>query len=108
MTNQTTAVDVLIVGAGPSGMLLAAALHRHNVRFRIVDQDQGPTTLTRAPVLWQRAQEILAALGIRDEWLPESAEMGEECLHFYGATPARYPCPRRAAPSTRRGTRGRT
>lgn len=84
MTNQTTAVDVLIVGAGPSGMLLAAALHRHNVRFRIVDQDQGPTTLTRAPVLWQRTQEILAALGIRDEWLPESAEMGEECLHFYG------------------------
>lgn len=29
--------DVLIVGAGPPGMLLAAVLERNNVRFRIVD-----------------------------------------------------------------------
>lgn len=77
-------LDVLIVGAGPSGMLLAAALHQHGVRHRIVDKDEGPTDLTRAPVLWQRTQEILAALGIRDHWLPESEEMREESLHFYG------------------------
>ena len=77
-------LDVLIVGAGPSGMLLAAALHRHGVRYRIVDKDDGPTDLTRAPVLWQRTQEILAALGIRDRWLAESDEMREESLHFYG------------------------
>ena len=77
-------LDVLIVGAGPSGMLLAAALHRHGVRYRIVDKDARPTDLTRAPVLWQRTQEILAALGIRDDWLAESEEMREESLHFYG------------------------
>ena len=77
-------LDVLIVGAGPSGMMLAAALHRHGVRYRIVDKDEGPTDLTRAPVLWQRTQEILAALGIRDHWLAESEEMREESLHFYG------------------------
>lgn len=77
-------VDVLVVGAGPSGMLLAAALQQHGVRFRIVDRDEGPTDLTRAPVLWPRTQEILAALGIRSHWLPESEEMREESLHFYG------------------------
>lgn len=77
-------LDVLIVGAGPSGMLLAAALERHDIRFRIVDQDEGPTSDTRAPVLWQRTQEILATLGMRDLWVPESEEMLEESLHFYG------------------------
>jgi len=54
------------------------------LRFRIVDKNDGPTSLTRAPVLWQRTQEILAALGIRDLWLSESGEMLEESLHFYG------------------------
>ena len=77
-------LDVLVVGAGPSGMLLGAALQRHQVRFRIVDQDHGPTDLTRAPVLWQRTQEVLAALGVRDRWVSESDELSEESLHLYG------------------------
>lgn len=78
-------LDVLVVGAGPAGMLLAAVLQRHGVRCRVVDQDEGPTDLTRAPVLWQRTQEVLAALGIRDHWLPEAQEMREESLHLYGS-----------------------
>ena len=77
-------LDVLIIGGGPSGLLLAAALRRHDVRLRIVDQDTGPTTATRAPVLWQRTQEILAALGLRDAWVPEADEMREESVHLYG------------------------
>ena len=85
VSNGAGALDVLVVGAGPAGMLLTAALHRHGVRCRIVDKDDGPTGLTRAPVLWQRTQEILAALGIRDSWLPEADEMSEQSLHFYGA-----------------------
>ncbi len=76
--------DVLIVGAGPAGMTLAAALSRHGVSFRIVDKDTEPAKVTRAPVLWSRTQEILAALGILDLWLPESDSMREESLHFYG------------------------
>lgn len=78
-------LDVLVVGAGPAGMLLALALHRQGVRCRVVDMDEGPTDLTRAPVLWQRTQEVLAALGVRGAWLPESEEMREESLHFYGS-----------------------
>lgn len=83
--------DVLIIGAGPSGMTLAAALHRQGVRFRIIDKDDRPTDLTRAPVLWQRTQEILAAIGIRDLWLPEADEMREESLHFYGKAAGEIP-----------------
>ncbi len=56
-------MEILIVGAGPAGMTLAVALQRQGVRFRIVDRDSGPADATRAPVLWQHTQEILAALG---------------------------------------------
>ncbi len=77
-------VDVLIIGAGPAGMILGIALERHGIAFRIVDKDNEPTKVTRAPVIWPRTQEILAALGIRDKWLSESEEMREESLHFYG------------------------
>ena len=83
--------DVLIVGAGPAGLTLAHCLHRQGIRVRIVDKDPGPTEGTRAPVLWQRTQEILAALGIRDAWLPESDLMSEESLHLYGKAIAPLP-----------------
>ncbi len=81
---QPEKMDVLIAGAGPAGMTLAAALQRQNVRFRIVDREAGPTEATRAPVLWQRTQEILAALGLRTLWEPFSEEMRAQSLHFYG------------------------
>ena len=80
----TLKTDVLIAGAGPAGMTLGVALHRRGIRFRIVDRDNGPADATRAPVLWQRTQEILSAPGIRDRWQPVSDEMREESLHLYG------------------------
>nr|WP_202033890.1 FAD-dependent monooxygenase [Massilia sp. Dwa41.01b] len=39
--------EVLIVGAGPSGLVLALCLHRLGVAVRIVDAASGPGT-TRA------------------------------------------------------------
>ena len=41
--------DVLIVGAGPAGLVLAAVLANHAVDFRIVDRKRGlARTLRRA------------------------------------------------------------
>lgn len=65
-------------------MLIAAARHRHGVRYRIVDNDVGPTDFTRTPVLWHRTQQILAELDIRDRWLADSDGMRKKILHFYG------------------------
>lgn len=83
--------EVLIVGAGPGGMTLAYLLHRQGVAVRIIDKDAGPTDATRAPVLWQRTQEILAAAGLRDAWLSGTYPQMEESTHFYGEASAVVP-----------------
>jgi 2-polyprenyl-6-methoxyphenol hydroxylase-like FAD-dependent oxidoreductase len=41
-------IDVLIVGAGPTGLMLAEELARYGVNFRIIDSGRGPTDLSKA------------------------------------------------------------
>jgi 3-(3-hydroxy-phenyl)propionate hydroxylase len=93
--------EVLIVGAGPGGLSLAYFLHRLGVAVRIIDKDAGPTDGTRAPVLWQRTQEILAAAGLRDAWLAGTHPQTEESLHFYGEASAVVPLLDAASPYER-------
>ncbi|HET6837502.1 MAG TPA: FAD-dependent monooxygenase, partial [Gemmatimonadales bacterium] len=56
--------DVLIVGAGPTGLMLANQLARRGVRFRIIDRHAGPAQQTRALGVQARTMEIYAQLGI--------------------------------------------
>lgn len=51
--------DVLIAGAGPSGLLLALELCRHGLRPRIIDPLPGPSPLSRALVVHARTLELL-------------------------------------------------
>ena len=41
-------VDVLIIGAGPTGLMLANQLARSGVRVQIIDRHSGPAQETRA------------------------------------------------------------
>ena len=56
--------DVLIVGAGPTGLMLANQLARRGVRALIVDRHAGPALETRALGVQARTLEIYAHLGI--------------------------------------------
>jgi 2-polyprenyl-6-methoxyphenol hydroxylase-like FAD-dependent oxidoreductase len=56
--------DVLIVGAGPTGLMLANQLARRGVRFRIIDRHAGPALQTRALGVQARTLEIYSHLGI--------------------------------------------
>ena len=58
--------DVVIVGAGPIGLSLAAALSGRGVRFRIFEQKDGPSHDSKGHNLIARSQELLASIGIRD------------------------------------------
>ena len=56
--------DVLIVGAGPTGLMLANQLARQGVRAQIIDRHPGPARETRALGVQARTLEIYAGLGI--------------------------------------------
>jgi len=56
--------DVLIVGAGPTGLMLANQLGRRGIRARIIDRHAGPARETRALGVQARTLEIYSKLGI--------------------------------------------
>jgi 2-polyprenyl-6-methoxyphenol hydroxylase-like FAD-dependent oxidoreductase len=57
-------IDVLIVGAGPTGLMLANQLARRGVRYLLIDRHGGPARETRALGVQARTLEIYQKLGI--------------------------------------------
>jgi 2-polyprenyl-6-methoxyphenol hydroxylase-like FAD-dependent oxidoreductase len=57
------AVDVLVAGAGPTGLALACALFLHGVSVRVIDKAPHPATTSRANILHARGVEVLDRLG---------------------------------------------
>jgi len=68
-------VPVLIVGAGPSGLLAAAELARHGVRARIVEREPVPPREARATALQPGTLEILAQAGVVSQVLLSSVHL---------------------------------
>ena len=61
--------DVLIIGAGPTGLMLANQLVRRGVKVEIVDRHAGPAMQSRALGVQARTLEIYAQLGIAERAL---------------------------------------
>lgn len=58
--------EVLIIGAGPTGLMLANQLARRNVQVTIIDQHSGPSIQTKALGVQARTLEIYSRLGIAE------------------------------------------
>jgi 2-polyprenyl-6-methoxyphenol hydroxylase-like FAD-dependent oxidoreductase len=58
--------EVLIVGAGPTGLVLALWLERLKVPFRIIDKAREPAEQSRALAVHARTLEIYAQLGVAE------------------------------------------
>jgi 2-polyprenyl-6-methoxyphenol hydroxylase-like FAD-dependent oxidoreductase len=58
--------DVLIVGAGPTGLVLALWLTRLGVRVRITDKTAEPGTTSRAVGVQARTLELYSQIGLAD------------------------------------------
>jgi 2-polyprenyl-6-methoxyphenol hydroxylase-like FAD-dependent oxidoreductase len=59
--------EVLVVGAGPTGLVLALWLSHMGVTVRVVDEAQEPGTTSRALVVQARTLELYRPFGLADE-----------------------------------------
>ena len=61
--------DVLVVGAGPTGLVLAAQLLSRGITTRIVNKANGPSPQSRALGVHARTLEMLDVLGVADAFI---------------------------------------
>jgi len=77
--------DVLIVGGGPTGLLLACALRRRGVDCVTVDAYDEPLGWDRATVIHPRSLQIFESLGIVDEFTTAGVQIQACRIHADGA-----------------------
>src|SRR3954453_20278450 len=69
-------LDVLIVGAGPTGLVLALWLTRLGARVRIVDKTAEPGTTSRALAVQARTLELYQQVGLADAVIERGRRIG--------------------------------
>ncbi|OBA78079.1 monooxygenase [Mycobacterium sp. 1164966.3] len=89
-------VDVVVVGAGPTGLMLACELAMRGVRVRVLEERGDLPNITRAFGLHARTLELLDARDMADEIVQRGVPV-REVVPAPGATlnlrelPSRYP-----------------
>ena len=95
--------DVLIVGAGPTGLALACQLIRYGIDFVIIDKKETTTPFSKAIGVQARTLEIYEQMGLADDLISLGAPAekvrlfaggkvrGEAVFHDLGAGLSPYP-----------------
>jgi 2-polyprenyl-6-methoxyphenol hydroxylase-like FAD-dependent oxidoreductase len=93
-------VPVVIVGAGPTGVILAIELARRGVQVRILDEQPARSRETRAIALHARTLELFDQIGIVGEFLEQGHKATGMAVHTrarritrveFGALDSPYP-----------------
>ncbi len=84
MTGESQEMPVLIVGAGPTGLMLACELQRHGVSCRVIEKANVPSDKSRALVLHARTLEILESMGIAERFLEHGCPAYAASLYHAG------------------------
>ncbi len=80
--SEIAKVDVLVVGAGPTGLLLASELARRGVRVRLIESRTLPAEHSRALAVVPRTMEMMDQLGLANAFIAPSHQAKGIC--FYG------------------------
>lgn len=91
MTGPLAHPQVLVVGAGPTGLVLSLWLTRAGVRVRVVDRATEPGTTSRAMVIHARTLELYRQLGIDRVVIEGGLELKSGNLWLRGRQAARLP-----------------
>jgi 2-polyprenyl-6-methoxyphenol hydroxylase-like FAD-dependent oxidoreductase len=75
MRAPDTDVEILIVGAGPTGLALAAELARDGIDHLVVDRQPAGANTSRACVVHARTMEVLEPLGITRDLLRQGLKV---------------------------------
>ncbi|MFJ2787388.1 MULTISPECIES: rifampin monooxygenase [unclassified Streptomyces] len=68
-------IDVIIAGAGPTGLMLAGELRLHGVDVLVLDKETEPTLQSRAQGLHVRSIEVMEQRGLLGRFLAEGREI---------------------------------
>jgi len=75
---------VLIVGAGPVGLTMAAALTHQGIACRIVDRAPAPSDRSKALAIWSRTLELLDGLGLADTFVAHGLRVRGASMYAEG------------------------
>jgi len=98
--NSTYDTDVLVVGAGPSGLTLAASLVSRGVATTVVDRQAAGANTSRAAVVNARSLEVLEGLDVARRLVKEGIEAPRFSIRDgartlipidFGSLPTEYP-----------------
>lgn len=84
-------MDILIVGAGPTGLTAAVELARRGIVPRVIDKRPGPSELSRAVGILQRSMDILAPSGVADKIRAEAVRFDGIAFHKGARRIAKFP-----------------
>lgn len=97
-TEADRTYDVLIVGAGPVGMMAGCELLRRGVNVRIIDRAPEPSPFPKALLVWPRSLDLFEDLGVLDEL--RAASLGINAFSYFSDREhlATFPFPRPLVP----------
>jgi 2-polyprenyl-6-methoxyphenol hydroxylase-like FAD-dependent oxidoreductase len=84
-------VDVLVVGAGPSGLTLANVLSAGGAEVRLIDGRPGPVDESRAAIVHVRTLEAWQQLGVADTAIARGIPVREVSVSVAGRALVRFP-----------------
>ncbi|KII85917.1 hypothetical protein PLICRDRAFT_115229 [Plicaturopsis crispa FD-325 SS-3] len=79
-------VDVLVIGAGPAGLMCAHGLARAGVNVRVIDQRPAKIAAGQADGIQPRTVEVLMSYGLGDRLLREGCQI--HATSFWNPSPS--------------------